>query len=618
MQWSANQQHAIIEAIQDTVVVLKGRGSIENVNADSTMEIHGYSLQPGASIPFESPPWSAWATVPVTAGTRLKISNYSCSYRYSDGSFTVYAATDGEARPTVIPWPWQNAADAIVNDYTGIQKSEREEQAKQPVYAHATFFRPTVGDSDEDDETNMKHENATSESPAPRRFDRTNGFQVVVAGAKGVGKSTCLRYCLNRLLNITDKVAVLDADPGQPEYCVPGQLQLSVVTTPSLVPPYCHLQTAKAAQHTIIQSHYFGSVTSSSDPITYLQCIAALLTAYKEQLSDKNDCMPLLVNLDGWIKELGYDILTAVLQDTLHPNHAIQIAGDSLSKALDLSNVVIADTRLHACWAYNSRHNHTIGNGNGNQQQLLHETPQQQQRLLSRSSSLASYENGDATDEPPPQPTVIVPSTPSIPATALRSVRLVTYFLDPAVVEDGKASATIWDRVSVGWQGIDDPACEIADLLAAARPYAVSMDAVTVRFTSSDLHRDIRSEDRVWDAVNGSIVGLCSDEQCGGDYSAQDSAALLPCMGLGLVRAIDRVNRLIFVLTPCSSLESVNVLTVGSNVHLPLECYFRGVHSESFPYISFDAVTNRELDILGADPMKSRNNISRRGQGGAN
>jgi hypothetical protein len=61
----------------------------------------------------------------------------------------------------------------------------------------------------------------------------------------------------------------------------------------------------------------------------------------------------------------------------------------------------------------------------------------------------------------------------------------------------------------------------------------------------------------------------------------------------------------------------VNVLSRGM-ISLPLEFYFRGVQSEGFPYQAYDDSNsnNKQLDILGADPMKSRNSIARKGGGG--
>ena len=176
--------------------------------------------------------------------------------------------------------------------------------------------------------------------------------------------------------------------------------------------------------------------------------------------------------------------------------------------------------------------------------------------------------------------------------------------------DNNNATSTIWDRLSVGWQGIDDPSCEIASLLARVRPYAVSLDEISIRYTSPELERDIMSEERLCDAINGSIVGLC----CRGDDAAM--AVRFPCVGLGIVRSIDRIKRLLYILTPVPEIDmrSVNCLTVGSNVHLPIEFFFLGVCSDSFPYITFESDNACSMDVFGADPMKSRKNISRRGQ----
>lgn len=45
---------------------------------------------------------------------------------------------------------------------------------------------------------------------------------IAVCGAKGAGKSTFGRLLANALLNLAREVAWLDADPGQPQFTVPG------------------------------------------------------------------------------------------------------------------------------------------------------------------------------------------------------------------------------------------------------------------------------------------------------------------------------------------------------------------------------------------------------------
>jgi len=48
--------------------------------------------------------------------------------------------------------------------------------------------------------------------------------KALMAGARGVGKSTCLRYALNRLLGRFKAVAVIDCDLGQPELTLSGMV----------------------------------------------------------------------------------------------------------------------------------------------------------------------------------------------------------------------------------------------------------------------------------------------------------------------------------------------------------------------------------------------------------
>jgi len=57
-------------------------------------------------------------------------------------------------------------------------------------------------------------------------FKFLDGVQprVLVAGGKGVGKSTLVRFLVNRLLDeLKGPVVVLDLDPGQAEFTVPGR-----------------------------------------------------------------------------------------------------------------------------------------------------------------------------------------------------------------------------------------------------------------------------------------------------------------------------------------------------------------------------------------------------------
>lgn len=66
--------------------------------------------------------------------------------------------------------------------------------------------------------------------------------RLVLCGGTGVGKSTLLRYLVNKVLNVHEKVLVLDFDPGQSEFTVMGCVSAVVVDKPVFGPNFCHLQ----------------------------------------------------------------------------------------------------------------------------------------------------------------------------------------------------------------------------------------------------------------------------------------------------------------------------------------------------------------------------------------
>ncbi|KAK6842790.1 hypothetical protein PG987_003650 [Apiospora arundinis] len=77
---------------------------------------------------------------------------------------------------------------------------------------------------------------------------RSKQVSVMVTGPKSSGKSTFGRLLMNNLLTYystaskrqhANGVAVLDLDPGQPEYCIAGQIGLVHVTEPLLGPSFC-------------------------------------------------------------------------------------------------------------------------------------------------------------------------------------------------------------------------------------------------------------------------------------------------------------------------------------------------------------------------------------------
>lgn len=66
-------------------------------------------------------------------------------------------------------------------------------------------------------------------------------IKILFAGYKNSGKSTMMRYYINRCLNKWDKILVLDFDIGQSEFSMPGCVSAFIVTSPLLGPNFTHL-----------------------------------------------------------------------------------------------------------------------------------------------------------------------------------------------------------------------------------------------------------------------------------------------------------------------------------------------------------------------------------------
>lgn len=123
----------------------------------------------------------------------------------------------------------------------------------------------------------------------------------VVCGAKDMGKSSYSRYLINRLLTKYNRVAYLETDVGQSEFTPSGLLSLHYITHPVLGPPYTHQQLVPE------RSFYFGSASPRSNPDYYLACINQLVDHWRH--GQLHDPIPLVVNTQGWISGVGYELL---------------------------------------------------------------------------------------------------------------------------------------------------------------------------------------------------------------------------------------------------------------------------------------------------------------------
>ncbi|XP_061373521.1 polynucleotide 5'-hydroxyl-kinase NOL9-like isoform X2 [Gastrolobium bilobum] len=118
---------------------------------------------------------------------------------------------------------------------------------------------------------------------------------------------------------------------------------------------------------------------------------------------------------------------------------------------------------------------------------------------------------------------------------------------------------------------------ELAHSLASHCPYEVPITSIKIQH----LHCEVPSSE-IFYSLNASIVGLAVDSEGPGN---------LPwCLGLGIVRGIDTVKRVLYVITPVphSSLEKVNLLLQG---YIQIPTCLLQVQGCVSPYISANALT---------------------------
>ncbi|KAG0022285.1 Polynucleotide 5'-hydroxyl-kinase grc3 [Entomortierella chlamydospora] len=151
----------------------------------------------------------------------------------------------------------------------------------------------------------------------------------VVCGGKKMGKSTFSRLILNRMLNRYRRVAFIECDIGQSEFTPVGMVALHVVETPALGAPFTHPRQPYRA-------FFVGNSTPRDDPDYYMACIKELVKTYYSEVShtrswedadddyhsddEEDDHIPLIINTQGWIKGIGYDLLLQLLDYTA-PSH---------------------------------------------------------------------------------------------------------------------------------------------------------------------------------------------------------------------------------------------------------------------------------------------------------
>lgn len=389
-------------------------------------------------------------------------------------------------------------------------------------------------------------------SGAQQQSDRPQ--RIVVCGAKGVGKSTYCRYLVNRLLSQHGMVAFLDTDLGQSELTPPGMVSLHALVSPLLGPGFTHMRTP-------LRAFFCGGTNPGNDPLYYMQAVKSLLRLYERKWGQGSaNHVPLVINTDGWIKSMGHDLLCGVIEGA-NPDHVVQLLATTKNKQFDVPTT--GAWRIH---------------------------------------SIAPWDPVGATQNP------------TRSSKEMRLYRLHTYFLSHSVCALERSQLQNL-HVTQEKNRVDD---QIYRAYASLAPVAVHFDAVEIAFAGSSV-----PPSQVLFSLNGSLVGLCmapprvqttkQEEEDDDDEDRPPRIRLgpthAPCLGVGIIRAIDKERRLLLVLSPLplEQLRRVNLLVRST---IPLGALVADViEPVQAAYVGSDVVSS---DGTGAAAMQSRNNIKRK------
>ena len=549
VRWDGS--NARISTPKESTLYVAGRFTIQLVRGQastfgfalSISDDYGKGTGKGSAVCINSPPWSPAMNIDLQGGkgdTETEIVLHSVGDHPTTDAPTFHFVGDGvtdtsnETSRVQIPSCWTKAAQQIQEEAGSSANTTNTDN-------HKNVHRTTPQNDPEEKQT----------SPSQRKTAR-----VLVCGAKGTGKSSCVRYTLNSLLSTVPSVAVLDCDVGQPEFSPPGMLSLTLCNGPLLSQPHNHM--AACGRDDRLAAYFFGLNSPKGDPAQYLSTIQKLLDVY-ETVAAGNDTdrnqysevqrIPLLVNTGGWVKGLGSDLLNTIV-GMVQPTQVLSLGNVAVSppNGCRLSEFLSTTHRLEACGL-----------------QATHK---------------------------------------KLSPAVWRALRIIQYFApvccSALCLQSPSSSWWSEDQIDVLQNNVEDNIHKVGQALAVATPYAVPLDDVYITTRASICQQGATNGNlSVLDVLEGSIVALCTD--------ALDKSS--PCVGLGLVRSIDRQKRILYLITPLdsASIRGVEELVVGE-VDSPPLMHFAGINGTSFAYLDFGGVLSSGL---GGNEMKSRSNILR-------
>lgn len=149
----------------------------------------------------------------------------------------------------------------------------------------------------------------------------TDNSRVMFIGGKGVGKSTLLRFLINKHITQHEKMLLIDLDIGQPELFVPQTVSCSIVEKPLLGPGFfLNIQPEK--------SYAVGNTNIALCPHKYVEAVRSLIRFCLAQ--EKFQSIPWFINTMGYNKGFGPELIAVIASELpltdmiqLHSNKGI-------------------------------------------------------------------------------------------------------------------------------------------------------------------------------------------------------------------------------------------------------------------------------------------------------
>lgn len=446
-----------------------------------------------------------------------------------------------------------------------------------------------------------------------RYYKSYKPIKMVACGAKGTGKSSFVKFCISNHFSqsqtkkLKNPICLIDCDLGQPELTISGVVSLHILNEPLLSSTHLNLRKP-------LCSYFLGDITSRNEPELFCNTLRKLYSFYEdyrqkyiqkklnsvkkanaissnnkfsmlydeesskgqEKANNYENSIPLIINTDGFIRYMGAEILSAIL-DIVQPSHIFNLYSlkDPMLALIDSAEQKNADTVI-----------------------MKIESPVQ-------SSTASPFR---------PQP------------AELRNMRILSYFLrrssqvnnQSMVMENLLYTSSLKNGTAVGGNhGI------FALSLLSIPPYIIPFSKIIFNRLNNNLQLS-----EIPAILNGSIVAIsyvengeekseilsnhlqCSDSTKLLRLESYSTFQLLPFEGAAIVRAVDLARQCLCLITPVEiDVEQIRiVLTIGAGTVTIPNYLSYGDGFPNFPYYVSEGCGE------GSSQLKPRPNLKRKGQ----